>query len=799
MENAITSATNNHSIASKKQILCAPAAMVDRVCDEILEVIKNKSSTILLTGEVGRGKSNLLRKLGNKAKISQRLIFFNGYDFLTEASATINKRFKSTKNQNQNAQDFNFVKDFIYESLNLDENILIIVDSADFLPADILDDLIKITTQVTSKNYSVNLILAGLTKLKNQLDDVEKNYHKNLIHFSLDYFNEQDIKALASVKTFYNKPKNGELNFNKNALSEISQYVDGNEQLLDVILEWCSTLVDEKKASTVTKDIVSKAIVSAEELAVDKSANAEKAYPPSYDIEIDTSDEIPEIPLLEEDVSPITSMAFINDSERQTPHQKDTLIVNDALEIASNDIRDIEEEIMPVNWVSSPKKVSASKKPFVSLVAIIVTLIGGLAFLISYRIQPDLLINDDVEINTIEMVQEDAASQNMVPDNNPIDGTLDNEEIHLQEDSEVVLVDNSYRTDDETIHTINYNNDVSSAPTTKIEPVKQKDNSELIGTGANQLKNEQTADKNGNEAIDKKVNDEALIVQAPIQLNSNEPNHEINVPVVMLNTPITAEHELTDSARQQETNNFSESQKIENVENSLSETHINRLLATAEQQLAVKHLTTPYEDSAYKSYKAILESKPDHDAAKKGIQRIHAIYTNWANYYLRNNEIERSKHFFTKAIEIYPNDTVSQRMLNNISTQTPQTSSSSNIDVRNLSQAEIHQVERVYVGDLLIRAKLQLQNKNLTSPPHNNAYETYKKVLRYQPDNPLALTGISSTKQSYVNWAEQDLKDSNYRRATFFYEKALAIDPADVQLAQRLDKVKQLRNSDSRN
>ena len=145
--------------------------------------------------------------------------------------------------------------------------------------------------------------------------------------------------------------------------------------------------------------------------------------------------------------------------------------------------------------------------------------------------------------------------------------------------------------------------------------------------------------------------------------------------------------------------------------------------------------------------KQFLELDPKNEAAIKGIQRIHATYVNWGNYYLRRNDIDRSERFFKRALQIKPDDNVSKNKLAEINSLNQAPSNGQNFNNRGLTPAEVNQVEQVYVGDLLIRAKLQLQNKNLTTPPNNNAYETYLKVLRFQPENAVAIAGISTIKQ----------------------------------------------------
>ena len=220
----------------------------------------------------------------------------------------------------------------------------------------------------------------------------------------------------------------------------------------------------------------------------------------------------------------------------------------------------------------------------------------------------------------------------------------------------------------------------------------------------------------------------------------------------------------------------------------VTETEIDKLLVTAKQQFEAKNLTTPPGNNAFETYQSILSKSPNHEAALQGIQNIHDRYISWANHYLRINQTERAKYFYSKALEVAPRDEASMQMLQSLT---------NNETVQNSNQqsSQTNQQQQTSIGELLIKAKQQIQNKNLTTPPNNNAYETYQQILKLDADNTFAIAGISTIKKTYIVWAERHIKNKDYRLAALSYNKALAIDPADAQLAQRLREINSLRNS----
>ncbi len=175
-------------------------------------------------------------------------------------------------------------------------------------------------------------------------------------------------------------------------------------------------------------------------------------------------------------------------------------------------------------------------------------------------------------------------------------------------------------------------------------------------------------------------------------------------------------------------------------------------------------------------------------------QKAHNKYVGWALHHLENNELKRAKYFIQKAREINPNDLISQEVLAVLDSQDNSKIVANKFS--NLSNSiKDYELETTSVTELLNRAKQQVLNKNLTTPPNNNAYDTYQQILRAEPNNSDAIAGIAMIKKSYVSWAEQDLKNNNHHRAILFYKKALAIDPADTKLVQALKTLKLSRET----
>ncbi len=756
----------------------APPSVVRRIHDEILDAIEHNSNIILLTGESGKGKSTLLRAMGKNLPAHNRLIFFNGTDFLSSHSANENKQLNNSAANNKGMQDFTVVKDFIRESAELEDKLTIIVDAADRLPTNVLSDLLNINNQIASKNNGINLILAGRPDFKKQLDEIENSSAQNLIHCSMDELNEEDVYAFATNKEYRIKPYSGELQFEQDSLEALSTYVVGNQQLLDVLLEWCSILINEQQIDLVTKNIATSAIARAEQFSKDNNILLINSYPSYEDVQ----------DFIEEDKVKDTPRAKdTNVYSRVTSKNKDhvpayiptiTSKVDEALSARINNINDFEDEVMPTQWVPAPKKPLPNKKPLLFLATIIVVLAISLVLLIAHRLQLNVF-------NTKNSVENQIIQNEAVEDA----GSAANPLVEDKSDAPVAS------------EKLNGEENFSQADNNELNTVQEPE-----GKAEGLAKDDQLANLADDSEVDPSRELEFI---TPVEPASKAENIAEDSELNTVQEPEAKAKDLT-KEDQLATIEQRDTSSANRAAISLTATEIDNRLATARRQFAAKNLTTPAGNNAFETYQSILSKVPNHAAALQGIQNIHNKYVSWANYYLRINQTERAKYFYSKALEVAPEDEASIKMLRNLTgTKNSVTTDAStpkqlrsvakdiqpNRETHTLNSTQTHQQGQTSIGELLVKAKRQLQNKNLTTPPSNNAYATYQQVLKSAPNNSDALAGISIIKKTYIVWAEQDVKDKNYRRAALFYNKALAIDPADAQLVHRLQQINSLRST----
>jgi hypothetical protein len=93
------------------------------------------------------------------------------------------------------------------------------------------------------------------------------------------------------------------------------------------------------------------------------------------------------------------------------------------------------------------------------------------------------------------------------------------------------------------------------------------------------------------------------------------------------------------------------------------------------------------------------------------------------------------------------------------------------------------------VVEALRTAQRQIDGDQLTTPPGDNALESYQTVLRRQPGNVEARAGIDRIAAIYAQWAQIAEHKGSPGRARRYIEKALIAKPDDPALLAELQRL----------
>jgi len=85
--------------------------------------------------------------------------------------------------------------------------------------------------------------------------------------------------------------------------------------------------------------------------------------------------------------------------------------------------------------------------------------------------------------------------------------------------------------------------------------------------------------------------------------------------------------------------------------------------------------------------------------------------------------------------------------------------------------------DRIKIIGLLNSAKLALGENKLMSPPNDNAYDRYRRILALDPSNQKAKNGLQEVAAHYLGLAESAVAKGDLAGGRTFLERARKADP----------------------
>ncbi|MCU0935468.1 MAG: serine/threonine protein kinase [Gammaproteobacteria bacterium] len=96
--------------------------------------------------------------------------------------------------------------------------------------------------------------------------------------------------------------------------------------------------------------------------------------------------------------------------------------------------------------------------------------------------------------------------------------------------------------------------------------------------------------------------------------------------------------------------------------------------------------------------------------------------------------------------------------------------------------AEADPMHRQVVTALKWLGRKSLEESRLTSPPEDNAYYYFARLLELDPGNSQAAEGIADIARRYAQMAETQIRRGNYALAETYLTEGLRVDPSNKQL-----------------
>jgi len=220
--------------------------------------IRERKGFIVLTGEVGTGKTTLLRRLMDNLEGTVRFVFFYNTNLTFEEllTFTCSELALSVKGRGQLAK-IQALNDFLIGQLKRGGTAAVLIDEAQNLSEDVLENLRLLSNLETGSEKLLQIVLVGQPELESLLDQPKLRQLKQRItsHYRLDVLKEREVGSYIDYRLRAVGYESNKL-FTWKSLELIARYSKGVPRLINVICDNALQVAYASSTKKVTGNVI---------------------------------------------------------------------------------------------------------------------------------------------------------------------------------------------------------------------------------------------------------------------------------------------------------------------------------------------------------------------------------------------------------------------------------------------------------------------------------------------------------------------------------------------------------------
>ncbi|MGH8522820.1 MAG: tetratricopeptide repeat protein, partial [Gammaproteobacteria bacterium] len=192
------------------------------------------------------------------------------------------------------------------------------------------------------------------------------------------------------------------------------------------------------------------------------------------------------------------------------------------------------------------------------------------------------------------------------------------------------------------------------------------------------------------------------------------------------------------------------------------------LLARAKRHMQKARIIESKGANAFDTYNAVLMLDRNNREAREGLTRISQRLTEDAEAARQTGDLQRSLALIDEGLRVDPRGSGFHTLKNTVAQD----------------QRKLGERHRRLVAQWLKRAQRQFQSGRLTTPPGDNAFETYRMLLAVVSGQPDALAGLEQIAERCMQLAKAAKGSGNAEASLAYVEQGLQAVPGHARLAE---------------
>jgi len=213
------------------------------VIEQILYGINNRMGFILLIGEVGTGKTTICRTILDSLNENAETVYIinpslSGEELISSVLDDLEIKYKPDSTKKELLDHLNH---FLL-SISNSKPVVIIIDDAQTMPIDTLEDLRLLSNLETDKDKLLQMVLVGQPELLDLLSqpEIRQLRQRVAIKSYLEYLTRDEVGGYISRRLFIAGNK-GEVHFTQDAIKQIFKASKGIPRLINKICDYALT------------------------------------------------------------------------------------------------------------------------------------------------------------------------------------------------------------------------------------------------------------------------------------------------------------------------------------------------------------------------------------------------------------------------------------------------------------------------------------------------------------------------------------------------------------------------------
>ncbi len=245
---------------------------------DILHCIEARKGFILISGEVGLGKTTLSRLLLLKLaaeKVSTALILNT---FLQSGSLlkAINKDFNIYIESNAIEDQLDALNSFLLSQYSQNRNCVIVIDDAQQLNLESLELVRQLSNLETNQNKLVQIILVAQGEILTTLNrnDMRQLKSRIALNIKIEPLTLTELKQYIKFR-LARAGSNGQIILEPNAYKQLHKFTQGLPRQINLIMDRCLYVVAAYGKNRINKNLITKAY---QEISIDNNTKITQSY-----------------------------------------------------------------------------------------------------------------------------------------------------------------------------------------------------------------------------------------------------------------------------------------------------------------------------------------------------------------------------------------------------------------------------------------------------------------------------------------------------------------------------------------